>query len=50
MFRLTSTMTVSARSQTAAKCEPWGPKLKYPCSSMGATWNMATSTLSMFSR
>ena len=47
MFLLTSTMTVLAHSHTAFRWEPPGPKLNQPCSSMGATWNMATSRLLM---
>ena len=43
MFVFTSTMTVLEVSQTAARWEALGPKLKYPCSSMGATWMIATS-------
>ena len=50
MFRLTSTTILSATSHRAARWEVLGPKLKKPCPSMGATWNMATSTWRMFSR
>ena len=40
---MTSTMTTLAISHTAFTCEADSPKLKYPCLSIGATWNMATS-------
>ena len=43
IFSLTSTMTTLAISHTAFTCEADSPKLKYPCLSIGATWNMATS-------
>ena len=43
MFLLTSTITTFAISHTAITCEADRPKLKYPCLSIGATWNMATS-------
>ena len=40
---MTSTMTTLAISHTAFTWLAESPKLKYPCLSIGATWNMATS-------
>ena len=42
IFLLTSTIIISATSQQAAICDAFGPKLKYPCASIGAAWNIAT--------
>ena len=42
IFSLTSTIITSAASQTAIIWDAFGPKLKNPCLSIGATWNIAT--------
>ncbi len=44
IFWLTSTMIFLEVSHTAIIWEAFGPKLKYPCASIGETWNIATSS------
>ena len=42
LFLLTSTMICSAPSHAAIIWDAQGPNEKYPCLSMGATWNIIT--------